>query len=721
MTTRISRTMLVVLALLAALVLPTHAQAPVGIQVLGTVTTPGQDSLGLDVYFVAVDGTGQPIERPDVESASIQVIGGSQAPATVGDPNSDIYIVMLMDTSGSMTNVIGNVREAALSSLESMPPNARVSVVSFNEQPTTMTDFTTDLQGVADAIGRVGVEQAGTCLYDSVWDAIDRLDQVVQRPQDRRAVILFTDGRDQLRADSPDPCSIHTYRDMVNKATRNPTTPLHTIGLCDATCRNLNVSEMQEMAQVSGGFSAMGGETNLSTMFREIMDGLNSQLAARANVYARQGENQGVLTLRSRDGLEVSSAPFVFVSDRDYTAPPAAPEIRVPGLTYDAEANSYQISLAIANPQQVARLVLSLDETDGGKTVFSEELDLQGREALQPSFSASGLTPGENYTANIRAVDAQGLMIERADNGGFNSSADSTILASKEFKHEPPQASGVPFTIQSVNPDFDAKSLMVALDMPDTVPSELIYQGFVVDTDTGARIQEIPRALLPSQQVAVPMEAAIAGIEAPRELRLVLVIETTGDDPQQTSHEFDFKIVPPKPPSIFARAAAGLQQNPIFLVAIVAFVVLFIGFRYLQSHRAASEMAEIRRPPVNRTEAIQPLPPKQASSSAAGRPRLRVRIVRTPGSQSGREMVVDSFPFVIGRKEGNLVLPDDNRISRQHVSITSRNNQFVVEDLKSTNHTYVNDRQLQPGEQALLSGATRIRLGPDTEIDIAPY
>lgn len=720
MLSKIASGLLALACVLGAAPPTVQAQSPVGIQILGTVTTPGQESLGLDVYFVAVDGAGKPIQRPDINTASIQVIGGAQAPATIGDPNSDINIVMLMDTSGSMANVIGSVREAALSSLEAMPPNARVSVVSFDEQATTLTDFTNDLQGVADAIGRVRVEQRGTCLYDSVWNAIDQLAQVTQRPQDRRAVILFTDGRDQRSAASSDPCSIHTYRDMVNKALGAPTTPLHTIGLCSGSCGNLNVAEMQEMAQVTGGFSALGDETNLSTMFRDIIQGLNSQQVARANVYARQGENQGVLTLLSRDGVEVSSAPFVFVSDRDYTAPPPAPTVRIPGLTYDAKANSYQLSLAVANPQQVAMLVLSLEETDGGKTVSSEELNLQGRENLQTDFSAASLTPGENYTVLIRAVDHDGNMIELPGNGGIGSNTDRTILTSKEFSHEPPVVSGVPFGIRSVNPDFASKSLLVTLDLPETLPSRLIYQGFILDADTGAEIQTIPQTLLESRQIAVPMAPVIAGLEAPKELRLALTLETTGDEPQQTSQEFDFKVVPPKKPSIFVRAGDALQQNPIFLLLIVGFVALFAGFRYMQSRRVASQMAEIRRPPVNKTTTIQPISLQQAPGGDAPRPRLRLRVLRTTGSEAGREVIVESFPFVIGRKEGDLVLDKDTRMSRRHASISSRNGQLVVEDLKSTNHTFVDERQLQPGEAAALTGRTNIRFGPDTEIQVEP-
>jgi len=178
--------------------------------------------------------------------------------------------------------------------------------------------------------------------------------------------------------------------------------------------------------------------------------------------------------------------------------------------------------------------------------------------------------------------------------------------------------------------------------------------------------------------------------------------------------------VPPKKASIFVRAGEALQENPVFLLLIVGFVALFAGFRTMQSRQKARQLDEIRRPPVNRTQAAMPIQPQQAPVNEAARPRLRLRVLRTTGSEAGRELVVDSFPFVIGRKEGNLVLPDDTRMSRRHASIASRNGQFVVEDLKSTNHTFVNERQLGPGEAAALTGRTNIRFGPDTEIQVEP-
>ena len=319
-------------------ILAAQAQSPIGPQVLGVVPLPGAESLGLDVYFVMTDAQGQPILEPNLEGATIEVLGGASAPvpASVGDPQSDIYVVLLLDTSGSMQNVIGKVREAALSALKSLPDNARVSVIAFDDRPTLITDFTGDLGEVQNRVQRVRVEEGGpTCLYDAVWDAIDRLDLAVKRPQDRRAIILFTDGRDQKSADSDDPCSIHTYSDAVEKAQRQPATAIHTIGLCGADCNDINRKELLEMAGDTLGFAAVGGQTELSSMFQAIMDGLRAQLVAHANVFADQGLGQAVLTVKLRDGSKSVTKPFGFTSTKDYNAPlpPAAVRIAEAALS----------------------------------------------------------------------------------------------------------------------------------------------------------------------------------------------------------------------------------------------------------------------------------------------------------------------------------------------------------------------------------------------------
>lgn len=69
--------------------------------------------------------------------------------------------------------------------------------------------------------------------------------------------------------------------------------------------------------------------------------------------------------------------------------------------------------------------------------------------------------------------------------------------------------------------------------------------------------------------------------------------------------------------------------------------------------------------------------------------------------------------LVIGRREGNLLL-DDALISSRHCQILFRNNEFVVQDLGSTNGTTVDGRLvrehvLKPGNEIAL-GSTRLIL-----------
>ncbi len=52
-------------------------------------------------------------------------------------------------------------------------------------------------------------------------------------------------------------------------------------------------------------------------------------------------------------------------------------------------------------------------------------------------------------------------------------------------------------------------------------------------------------------------------------------------------------------------------------------------------------------------------------------------------------------------------------ISRQHAIITKKDDGYYIKDNKSTNHTYVNGKELEDGEEVLLNNNTRIRLGDE--------
>jgi pSer/pThr/pTyr-binding forkhead associated (FHA) protein len=57
--------------------------------------------------------------------------------------------------------------------------------------------------------------------------------------------------------------------------------------------------------------------------------------------------------------------------------------------------------------------------------------------------------------------------------------------------------------------------------------------------------------------------------------------------------------------------------------------------------------------------------------------------------------------IILGREEGDFVFPDDEFMSRRHVSLTSDTGRGRLEDLGSSNGTYVRlrgERALRPGD-----------------------
>lgn len=65
--------------------------------------------------------------------------------------------------------------------------------------------------------------------------------------------------------------------------------------------------------------------------------------------------------------------------------------------------------------------------------------------------------------------------------------------------------------------------------------------------------------------------------------------------------------------------------------------------------------------------------------------------------QSGKEHPVRPGINSVGR-EGDITIPDP-KVSRRHAQVLSEDNQFLVEDLGSTNGTYVNGDRLGAGER----------------------
>jgi pSer/pThr/pTyr-binding forkhead associated (FHA) protein len=121
-------------------------------------------------------------------------------------------------------------------------------------------------------------------------------------------------------------------------------------------------------------------------------------------------------------------------------------------------------------------------------------------------------------------------------------------------------------------------------------------------------------------------------------------------------------------------------------VGVLALLWLFVfaALRVIRLDVYGPRVPKASRP------AAQPAPAKPAARPASkGRSKLPRHLVISAGSLAGTTIELDEAPVTIGRApESTLVLTDDYA-SSHHARLVPRDGQWLVEDLGSTNGTYL--------------------------------
>jgi len=117
--------------------------------------------------------------------------------------------------------------------------------------------------------------------------------------------------------------------------------------------------------------------------------------------------------------------------------------------------------------------------------------------------------------------------------------------------------------------------------------------------------------------------------------------------------------------------------------------LLFLALLYLFLARVLRVVyLEVTGP---RRRAAAPAPTVERKAKPGGA--LRLRVVEPPEAQGQVYPVTDEM--TVGRAPGcGVVLTDDTYVSQLHARIYAQNGEMFVEDLGSTNGTYVNRQRL---------------------------
>lgn len=138
------------------------------------------------------DAAGRPVTGLSARDFHVFEDGVEQKIDRIIPEVTPFHVVLMLDTSGSTLFKHSEIQGAALAFIDSLRPEERVMVVSFDSYIYLDSPFTTDRTALRRAILRTDTG-AGTRLIDAV-DLV--LTECLHQVEGRKAVVLFTDGVD---------------------------------------------------------------------------------------------------------------------------------------------------------------------------------------------------------------------------------------------------------------------------------------------------------------------------------------------------------------------------------------------------------------------------------------------------------------------------------------------------------------------------------------------
>ena len=692
---------------------------PTSIRIAYTETTESDKALNLGVYFTLYDEkSGAPALDARIKSVELtQLDTNTVTPAAYKKADTPFYIVLLMDSSGSMQPAAKDLRAAASSSISDAPPGAQFAVAQFDKTVTLLHDFSSDPDTITRAISMVNPKAgAPTCLYDALYSS---LDQLKQTPQGRRAIILFTDGRDEIN--SGQPCSRHSLNDVINYALQpDMHVPINAIGMSGANS-DINANELSNLASNTGGFSAVGSQGNLGNMFTQIMQSLGSQWLAQAELYPLKGKHDAALRVTLDDGT-VLSTTLNYTASRDFAAPPPAVAVTIDSLEAKADGKGYTLHLSIVSPQLIDHLRVSVWDGDAGVEV-SEKIYKNLTSPATFDIPTDGMVNGKTYEIHVEPF--------AADNTPITDPSGKPISLTHELKYDA-NLKATKVSIASVA--VDGAALVATLDLQNGDQVQA-YSGWLVNEDTNAEVNG--------------SEFTTAGLEAGDQLRISMgkipagkykielkALGQGGASLAQAEYE-GVVYTPPAAPSalsvLFSKIGAGLKANPWILIAAILVLLGAIGvvaFITIRRRETATPMLQgslevvlgqpNAAPPVSQTVILnKPIAARPAPAARPDQPLAMLRVMLSPDPAAhGNTFMVDHTPFVIGRKDADLNFGADAKISRRHAQITfdPGTRRYIITDLGSSNGLFLNGTRIAPNTATWLASGTKVQLGPDTHM-----
>lgn len=267
----------------------------------------------VNIVFTVTDKHGRHIK--DLKRNDFHVVDDSR-PAAISsfhsETNLPLQVGLLVDASNSVRDRFKFEQESAIEFLTQTirPRFDKAFVVGFDATFEVTQDFTDNTENLSRGV-RVLKPGGGTALYDALYRACRDKLLTPERTPVRRAVILLSDGEDNL--------SRATREEAIEMAQRAEVV-VYTISTNVTGSRQRGDKVLQRIADATGGYAFFPFQiTDVANAFAEIQDELRSQYAlsytpaefradGRYHTVEILASNHKSLRVRSRRGYYAPNA-----------------------------------------------------------------------------------------------------------------------------------------------------------------------------------------------------------------------------------------------------------------------------------------------------------------------------------------------------------------------------------------------------------------------------
>ena len=272
------------------------------------------------LQVAVVDPQQRFVPELQVEDFGVYEEGARQNVLLFASSTAPLDLMLVIDTSISMTGRMPLVQDAAINLLRALGPEDRASIVLFSDRVHVARELTGD-RALLEAAVREAAPSGATALYEAVYVAMRELASARRRgggDMRRQGLVLFSDGDDNMsRAVGFEDVIDQARRSAVTVFTILPSLPANApYRPMDGRAAN-TVFEMRELAETTGGRAFTPARlTDLAGVYDQIAQELAQQywLAYAPTNSSPAGYRRVSVRIETRPGLRARTRSGYYAS-----------------------------------------------------------------------------------------------------------------------------------------------------------------------------------------------------------------------------------------------------------------------------------------------------------------------------------------------------------------------------------------------------------------------